>query len=176
MGFALNFQNEYVVEAAIEPGIKGIADTLTNFSILITDETGNWQNVTSEFYYGVPYGCDWLSENGITGTHPGAAGNRNCRWCFSLPDNPMPKVDIQTFVSNFNQIGPDKAYDRHAFPKTGLDVTNADFTFWAKPDFAKKFTDLYLQVTIETASGKKWQQQIHHSNKQESLDSNPPNH
>lgn len=177
IGFALNFQNNYVVEAAIEPGINGIADTLVDFSIAVSDRLSLWQDASAEFYYGLPKNCSWLSESNLDRTsHPGSQGRISCQWFFSLPDHPRPQANIQEFIRHFNQIGQNRAYERTAFPKTGLGVEEADFTFWAKPEFSEKLANLYWMVRIETASGKKWQQQIHFSKKQQSPDSSLPNH
>ena len=160
VGFALHFTTEYVVQAAIEPGVLGITDTLTHFSIWMQDTSRQWQAVTDQFYYGLPKGCDWISAAEVSGSHLRGLNGDYCRWVFSLPDNPKPQVSILKFEEAFNRIKPDHQYNSGNFPKTGLDVQSADFTFWAKPEWVKKYSNLRLLVQLETVSGKNLRRQI----------------
>lgn len=140
IGFALNFDNKYVAEAAVEPGILGIADTLTAFSVLLADSAGQWQDVTGQFFYGLPVGCSTLYK-------ANAFGNQ---WFFTLPDTSQKSAEIQEFVRLFN----------HNFSGSGLEVERWDYTFWAKPILAKTSAELSLQINLQTASGKKWNRKI----------------
>jgi len=140
-GFALNFDNKYVAEAAIEPGILGIADTLTTFSVSLRDSAGQWQDATEQFFYGLPDGCSTLDK-------ANAFGNQ----CFfTLPDTSQKSAEIQEFVRLFN----------HNFSGSGLEVERWDYTFWAKPILAKTAAELSLQINLQTASGKKWSREIY---------------
>ncbi len=160
VGFALHFATEYVELAAIEPGILGITDTLTHFLIWMQDTSSQWQAVTDQFYYGLPKGCDWISEAEVSGSHPCGLNGRDCRWVFSLPNNPKPQVSIHKFAQAFNRIKPDHQYDSSNFPKTGLGVQGADFTFWAKPEWVNKYHNLTLVIQLKTVSGKNLRRQI----------------
>ena len=139
-GFALNFDNEYVAEAAIEPGILGIADTLTNFSVLLADSAGTWQDVTEQFFYGLPDEC-------VSAANANEFGNQ---WYFSLPNSSRKSAEIQEFVQFFN----------HNFSGSGFVVEAWNYTFWAKPVWAKTLSELSLQIHLQTTSGKKWEQKI----------------
>ncbi|GAB4488277.1 MAG: hypothetical protein OHK0019_04360 [Saprospiraceae bacterium] len=152
-GFALNFDNEYVAEAAIVPGILGIADTLTTFTVLLQDSSGQTQDVTKQFFYGLPDECPAIGNTEQT------SGRSPCDWMFSMPDSLQKKVEIQAFVQVFNQIG---SHQRRGwrFPTNGLYVSYSNFTFWAKPVFAKNISELNLQIKIETASGKRWNRAV----------------
>lgn len=152
-GFALRFANKYVAEAAIVPGVLGIADTLTAFSVSLADSAGQWRDVTEQFYYGLPDDCQGI------GNMEQISGRRSCDWMFLMPDSLQKKAEIEAFVQTFNQIGRDKQHGRR-FPTTGLYVSHSDFTFWAKPVFTKNISEPNLQVKIETASGKKWERRI----------------
>lgn len=160
VGFALHFKTEYVLEAAIEPGILGITDTLTHFSILMHDTTGQWQDVTDDFYYGLPKGCDWISELDVSASHPRGPKGQYCRWVFSLPDDPKPRISIGEFMQTFNGIKPDHSASSSNFPQSGLDVQSSDFTFWAKTEWVRQFQNLRLAVQIETVSHKHLRREI----------------
>lgn len=135
-GFALNFDNKYVAEAAVEPGILGIADTLTVFSVTLRDSTGQWRDVTEQFFYGLPDGCSTLNKANEFGN----------QWFYTLPDTSQKSAEIQEFVRLFN----------HNFSGSGLEVERWNYTFWAKPIFAKTSAELSLQINLETGSGMRW--------------------
>ena len=150
IGFTLHFDNEYVVEAAIEPGILGIADTLTTFSVFKTDPAGGLEEVTEQFFYGMPGECKIVS----------GLGNSGFKWVFRLPDGPERRATLPEFAQQFNHIRNER-HGNTDFPDTGLDVEHSFFTFWAKPAlFAQETLPSELLIRIETASGKKWNKPV----------------
>jgi hypothetical protein len=151
-GFALHFCNSYTAAAAVEPGILGIADTLTGFSILAPGAYGDWQDVSGDFYYGLPGGC---SEIGNSDTFDHFRGRFSCAWMYQTPGRAEKQSKIDAFVRFFNQIGKHKTTAR-PYPTTGLQVEHADFTFWATPAFLVRHPEPVLKIVISTASGKHW--------------------
>lgn len=144
LGFALHIEPVYVAKAAIEPGILGLSDTLTQFYVEAPDGRGGWSDVTEQFYYGLP-------ENG---TAPAGeafnTGNRLVRWYTYWPDSTRKSVSIPEFVRRFNRNW-----------LSGFEVGYAAFTFWLNPgsDLAGK-NSLHIRVRIETQKGKKWTQRL----------------
>ncbi|MBP6828079.1 MAG: hypothetical protein KA165_16060 [Saprospiraceae bacterium] len=150
VGFALHFDNEYVAEAAMEPGILGVADTLTAFSVFIVNPTGGIEEVTEQFFYGLPDECEVVA----------GLGNSGFKWVFCLPDGKVGRATLQGFSQHFNQIRNERKGNSD-FPDTGLDVEHSLFTFWAKSIlFAQETLPSELLIRIETASGKKWNKSV----------------
>lgn len=134
LGFALQFHNEYVSEAAMEPGILGIADTLTAFSVFRSNPPGDMENVTELFFFGLPGRCDAIS----------GLGNTDFNWVFRLPDGVERAASLPEFVYQFNRIDH-KRHNNTGFPGTGLAVEHSIFTFWAKSAlFATEMSSLTL--------------------------------
>lgn len=150
IGFALHFDNEYVAEAAMEPGILGIADTLTAFSVYKASPAGGLEEVTEQFFYGLPDECEVVAGLGTPGF----------KWVFYLPDGKGRRTNLQGFSQHFNQIRRERRGNSD-FPDTGLDVEHSLFTFWAKSTlFAQGTLPSELLIRIETASGKKWNKSV----------------
>ncbi len=153
-GFGLQFHNEYVAEAAMEPGILGITDTLTAFSAFRSNPPGDVENITELFFFGLPGRCDAIS----------GLGNTDFNWVFRLPDGVERAASLSEFVYQFNRINP-KRQNNAGFPGTGLAVEHSIFTFWAKSAlFATEMASLTLYVRTETASGKKWNKLLRYQN------------
>ncbi len=145
LGFALHIVPEYVAEAAIEPGILGLSDTLTRFSAEIPDGQGGWKDATEQFFYGLPEECGALSGTTFY------LGNLAVRWHSSWADSLRTWATIPGFVRRFNGKW-----------LSGLEVQGAVFTFWLKPesDLAAK-NSLTFRVRLETQKGKKWTRRLY---------------
>lgn len=151
-GFALHFCNSYTAEAAVEPGILGIADTLTEFSVLVPGSYGDWQDVSGDFFYGLP---DGYSEIGKSDTFDHFRDRFSCTWMYLTPDRAEKQSKIDAFVRFFNRTGKNKT-TMYPYPATGFQVERADFTFWATPAFSAGHPEPVLKIVIRTASGKHW--------------------
>ena len=143
-GFALHIVPEYVAQAAIEPGILGIIDTLTRFAVEAPDGASGWKDVSAQFFYGRPEGCTILSPGGFQ------RGSSNIQWFSHWPDSNRTMVSMREFTQRFN----------HTW-LSGLDVAGAAFTFWLQPESEYNQTNrLHFRICIETQGGKKWVERI----------------
>lgn len=143
-GFALHITPEYVAQAAIEPGILGLLDTLSLFTVEIPDGQGGWTDATAQFFYGLPEDCEMLSPEVFY------RGNTGIRWYADWPDNARKQVDLADFKRRFNGKW-----------LSGLEVSGLAFTFWLKPGAALNTDNsLHFRVRIETQKGKKWMERI----------------
>lgn len=143
-GFALHITPEYVAQAAIEPGILGLFDTLTLFAVEIPDGKGGWKDATAQFFYGLPDACEIISPEAFY------RGNTAVRWYAGWPDNTRKQVEIAEFTRRLNGKW-----------LSGLEVSGAAFTCWLKPgSVLNAEKSLHFRVRVETQKGKKWTKRI----------------
>jgi len=143
-GFALHIVPEFVAQAAIEPGILGLIDTITRLTVETPDGSGGWRDVSAHFFYGRPDGCPLISPGGFQ------RGQFNIHWYSDWPESSLTRVELREFVQRFN----------HTW-LSGFRVSGAAFTFWLQPDSDLNANNsLTFRVCIETQSGKKWVERI----------------